>query len=404
MHDPYVTALLNKFFAGNISSDEKLVLARWLQEADESEVRLMTERAWNEFDPGETWASDRADTVLRSILRNADISESLPPAKVVSINRRRWTRTAVASSILLLFCTTAFFLFFNPGNHSGTAANAISPPADPPLPALSSAHAVITLSNGDKIVLDSAGSGVLANQRNSEIIKTSDGRVVYRYDGHGKGEEQYNTLDVPAGSQIVRLQLSDGSTVVLNAASSITYPVSFTDSTRKVEVRGEAYFEVVKDTGRKFFVVADGVVTEVLGTHFNVSAYQDDDAKKITLLEGSVAVSYGGDNVKLKPGQQVKMESLSSGRAKMKVVYDVDTDAEIAWKEGLFVFNKTDIRAVMRQISRWYNVNVQFEENLSVFISGSISRRENVIEVLKMLELTDEVHFEMSGKDVLVTR
>jgi transmembrane sensor len=264
--------------------------------------------------------------------------------------------------------------------------------------------AMLTLSDGSIIALDSARTGPLTQQGNTKVAKLSNGQLAYQEASSDKlratSELLYNTLTTPRGGQY-RLILPDGTGVWLNAASSITYPTAFNGDERVVRITGEVYFEVRKDPMHPFKVTfnpsADSGSVEVLGTHFNINAYSDEATVKTTLLEGSVRVVSKTATL-LKPGQQVQLDN--SGHATL--LPDVDLDEVIAWKNGRFHFEDADIRTVMRQIARWYDVEVVFEGKIATekFV-GDIPRNSRLSEVFKILELSN-VHFKVEDKRVTV--
>jgi transmembrane sensor len=268
-----------------------------------------------------------------------------------------------------------------------TVIKDIAPPAG--------TNATILLANGQRIVLDSVNTGAIATQGNTLIKKEEEGQIVY----NGKvGEEiQYNTLTIPRGGKVISITLSDGTRVWLNSESSLRYPVTFHNYERKVELTGEAYFEVTKDPGKKFIVAHNNVMTEVLGTHFNVNTYADEKDIKVTLLEGAVKVKKGTNSHILKPGQQA---SVAEG---ITINDNVNLDQVVAWKEGKFSFGEaTPIRVVMNQLARWYDIEVEFEGNVEGRPGGTISRNLPVSKVLKMLKMTGVFEFRIVGKKVIV--
>ena len=207
----------------------------------------------------------------------------------------------------------------------------------------------------------------------------------------------YNTLSNPKGSTVINLQLSDGTKVWLNAASSLKYPVNFTTNERKVELTGEGYFEVAKDKNKKFLVIAGNTETVVLGTHFNISAYENETQIKTTLIEGSVKINSLGRSVQIRPGQQ----AITSDKT-MMINRGVNISEVLAWKNGLFQFNNTDIKTVMNAISLWYDVEVQYPKGIPKDkYWGSIRRDQNLSDVLKVLKESG-ARFTIEGKSVVV--
>jgi transmembrane sensor len=256
--------------------------------------------------------------------------------------------------------------------------------------------AVLTLSDGSSIVLDSARNGVLTQQSGAKILKLNNGQLVYNLIHEKPTGLAYNTLVTPKGGQY-EVVLPDGSKVWLNAASSLRYPTAFTGKDREVELKGEAYFEVAKNEEKPFRVRVNDIAVTALGTSFNVMAYPDEPVAKTTLEEGSIKVLRGSKGILLYPGQQARAEN-----NELKLVRGVDMEEVTAWKNGLFKFNGADIETVMRQISRWYNVDIAYEgAKTTNDFSGVISRNTNISNVLKILEYSG-VHFRIGNNTVTV--
>ena len=266
--------------------------------------------------------------------------------------------------------------------------------------------ATLRLGNGMVIQLDSTGSGQLAKQGNIQIVKLKAGQLVYKPGASLPDQSMHNTIMTPRGGQY-EIVLSDGTKVWLNAASSLQYPVSFSSAKREVELTGEAYFEVAPDQGKAFIVhISSGhpaekpTSIEVLGTSFDVMEYPDEPAMTTSLVNGSVKVIRGTSSVLLKPGEQA---SIKTGDPEgIHVVTDADMTGALAWKNGLFRFNGNDIQSVMRQISRWYDVDVRYEGDVSAHFLGTISRKADVTEVFRILKLTEAVDFKIEGKTIIV--
>jgi len=258
--------------------------------------------------------------------------------------------------------------------------------------------AVLTLGDGSSIVLDSISRGVLAQQGASKIIKLDSGRLAYNLLAEKPTGMVYNKLTTPRGGQY-HLVLSDGTQVWLNAASSLRYPAAFNGRDREVELTGEAYFEVAKDKSRPFKVqTVNDMEVNVLGTHFDIMTYEDEPVLKTTLLEGSVRVTKGTTGKTIRPGQQVR----SNAKGDLQVLDNVDLEEAVAWKNGYFQFHIADIETVMRQLSRWYDVDVYYEgKKPEGHFVGEISRNNNISDVLKMLEVNG-VHFRVEGRKLIV--
>ena len=383
--------LVDKYLANTISREE---LKELLHMADEQEdyAKLSTvlkghwetikERQDNEPD----W-----DTKFAAMMEEAGTERSV--VAMTKSNRANWFYRISAAIIISAVAVGGYFILFRSEKKQPVTISAQIVKKDIPAPA--SSNAILTLSNGKTILLDSASNGSLAVQGNIDVVKSADGQIVYN--GKANGEMQYNILTVPKGSKVAGITLADGTKLWLNAGSSVKYPVAFSGNERKVEITGEAYFEVAHNAAIPFKVQKDSMQVTVLGTHFNVNAYEDETDIKVTLLEGAVKINKGKAVGLLKPGQQA-----SIGRG-IKTFNEVDTDEAVAWINGKFQFGEAaDITSVMKQISRWYNVDIEYKGTVAGHIGGTISRTENVSQVLKMLEMTGVVTFKMNDKKIVV--
>ncbi len=306
---------------------------------------------------------------------------------------RRWM---MAAAVLLVF-GTAFYFYNQPMK---------KPPVIATLPVThdltpGTNKATLTLADGTTIDLDAARNGVLGQQGKTRLIKSRNEQLVYQPNGQNEGA-QYNLLTTPRGGQY-QLQLPDGSKVWLNAATSLRYPTSFTGGDRVVELKGEAYFEITADASKPFKVKvlkggapeAEPLQVEVLGTHFNIMDYDEEPAISTTLLEGLVRVSKGGRTVLVKPGEQARL-----GRNEELRVTAADTEEAIAWKEGMFRFKDAGIGEVMRQLARWYDVDVVYVNGVPRDrFQGEMYRNVNASKILKVLEASG-VHFTVEGKKI----
>jgi len=258
--------------------------------------------------------------------------------------------------------------------------------------------AVLTLSDGSHVVLDSAGKGTIASQGATHVVKLDDGKLAYN---NGSDEKStalaYNTLTTPAAGEF-QVTLPDGSKVWLNNASSLRYPVAFTGKTREVELKGEAYFEIAPNAHQPFKVKVGETLVDVLGTSFNITAYSDESNIKTTLLTGGVQVSNRDVRTVLKPGEQAQVNETG----KLKVLKDVDVDGVVAWKNGWFHFEHADLKTVMRMLARWYDVDVVYEGTApDRQFGGDIERKLNLSQVLEILQ-KNQVRFEIDGKRITV--
>lgn len=311
---------------------------------------------------------------------------------------RPWRKYAAAACLAALMATAGYFIF-SAGNRQQRSSQPTV--AFNVIPGNTN-KAILTLGNGTSIVLDSAANGRLTDQEGATVTKPEDGYVTYLKDDTAHGSVHltaYNTIRTPGGGTY-KIVLSDGTGVWLNAASTLTFPVVFTGTERTVTISGEAYFEVAKNARMPFRVNAHGAVIEVLGTHFNISAYSDDPLNHTTLLEGKIRLVKGGKSVVLKPGQQARY---SEDGGAISIIEQVGADEAIAWKNGSFNFNNQDLVTVMNQISRWYNVNVKYEgRKPDVSILGMMNRNTDLATVLKSLELTSGIHFTLEKGSIII--
>ncbi|WP_159452659.1 FecR family protein [Pedobacter nyackensis] len=323
-----------------------------------------------------------------------------PDAEIEKASRplSGYFKYSIAAAVLIVV-SAVFYFYINSGttNQKGLTAqhqgNDVQPGGN---------KAILTLADGSKVSLTDADNGELARQAGMVVTKTKDGQLVYEVsdDMAGTTEVVYNTISTPAGGQY-QINLPDGTTVWLNALSSLKYPIAFKDAVRKVVLTGEGYFEVAKNQRQPFVVSTNGAgkaqdVT-VLGTHFNINSYQNEGVTKTTLLEGSVKVaSSSRDHVMLNPGQQSILKNT------FKVV-EIDATQFIDWRNGNFVFNDESIESIMRKLERWYDVDVVYQGKIpDVDFGGEISRSKKLSEVLKVLETTRTVHFKIEGRRVTV--
>lgn len=339
----------------------------------------------------EEWPSDAI--VEQSLKSTFEVIKSGTKKHSKVIPFARWW---AAAAILIALASTAYFLVNQNGTDSVSeiasqfSAQDVKPGGN---------RAVLTLADGSTIILDSVQNGLLSTQGSAQVVKLQNGNIVYQIE---KGKEQkqlaYNTISTPRGGQY-QLQLSDGSKVWLNAASSITFPSSFPGKDREVTITGEAYFEVAHDPGKPFHVIVDNMEVNVLGTHFNINAYGDNGDIKTTLLQGSVGVKYDHASVIIKPGEQVSAKE--EGHT-LKVIKGVDLDEVVAWKNGFFSFRHSCIRDITRQLSRWYNIDVEYDDDIrNQEFTGKIDRSLSLDEVLKILEKTG-VRYRIEGHRKLI--
>jgi len=429
-----IKELILKYLREEISDTQRLELDIWLAESPDNQ--LLFEEVSDPVRVAEALAKMDAlheDEVWDRINGHGEARWSRVKEQPNSAPRRigRYWRVAVAIVLLL----GAGGYLWQQRWHS-KAVPLAQAPAVRDLPPGSN-KAVLTLGNGTQVLLDSAHDGTLAEQGNTTVVKTDSGRLAYNITKEKPTAVLYNTLATPRGGQY-QLMLPDGTKAWLNAASSIRYPTDFIGPERRVEVSGEVYFEVSKNAFQPFKVsVDDQMEVGVLGTSFNINAYEDEEGIKTTLLEGSVnvrAVSVPGSNsivgvktnrdklsVLLKPGQQAQVVGLKTNngsgntnngssttnngsKEQIKVLSDVDVAGVVAWKNGLFAFSNADLPTVMRQLARWYNVDVSYEGSIpkdEFEFSGEIGKRLTLDQVLKVLTKT-RVHYTIDGNKLTI--
>lgn len=246
-------------------------------------------------------------------------------------------------------------------------------------------RATLTLADGSVVVLDTLQSGSISNQGNANVLKSGDGELLYRVQAAGsESVVMVNKVSTPRGGQY-RVLLSDGTAVWLNAASSLKYPVAFNGKERKVELIGEGYFEVAQDAQKPFIVNIGGMDVKVLGTSFNINGYSDEDDLKVTLVEGKVEVDATGQRALLFPGNQARLGFQSQ---KLDVIKSADVAAATAWKNGYFDLNGLDLQQMLRQISRWYNIDIEYQGIIpKLQFGGKIQKSlplSSVVDILKM--------------------
>jgi transmembrane sensor len=330
--------LLQKYRAGNCTHSENEFVEKWYNQ-------LIETGEWQ-------WDEGEKDTIQRIIESRLMKQVDGTSKKEVFYSMPRYLWWAAASVILLLG-TFSYFLFFHKTMKPAMTAKVLSHDVKAP----QSNKAMITLANGQKIYLDDASNGALAIQGNIKLVKLASGKIAYQQNSSKvTAKMEYNTLSNPRGSRVINMALADGSKVWLNAGSSLTYPVTFMGNERKVSIIGEAYFEVAHDASRPFTVNNGSMNVRVLGTHFNVNAFEDDGNDiMVTLLEGSVKINYENATNFLKPGQQAVVTK------EIKVINDVDLDLVMAWKNGYFQFDNASLQNVLKEVSRWYDVEVVYE-------------------------------------------
>lgn len=403
MNKERIIAIMERAHARQATDEELQELADALdQDADGSVTSFMEE--WLEQDrpgialPGE----ERANAMMTDILEAGRIIDAPGDETSAKISPLiRYGRVvAAAAAVLLLAGASYYFLWRQPvPTQPVIVSTGPGKPTPEGLPA--GKKAVLTLANGATLTLDEQHKDTITRQGNTAIVKEEEGRVVYQ-SGQiaATGLKLLNKVSTPRGGQY-RVDLADGTRVWLNAASSLLFPVDFNGSERVVELEGEAYFEVAQNSSQPFIVKAEQTTVQVLGTHFNVSAYGDETLQKTTLLEGKVQVLAGNARYQLQPGQQVIFDKKGTAA---KLVRNANIDEAVAWKNGYFQFSGADVTTLLRDISRWYNIEVVFHgEPTGCELSGKIDRNIRLPSIVAALR-EGGVHCTLEGNKLVVTQ
>lgn len=383
--------LLPKFAAGNASASERAAFNEWLKGLSPEAFREVLAQ-YEALLATQQQNGPHNEILLQGIL--AKLKDETQTATLRTLNVRRWIPYAAAITVMLGIGT---WWMLNRQPSAVTPATEITTAAVPDLPP-GKEGALLTLADGRTIVLDSLAPGAISADSNNRIM-LRQGSLDYAHwqQANGNASTQYNTMQTPRGRQF-QLTLPDGTRVWLNAMSSIRFPVTFPGNSREVTITGEAYLEVEKDAARPFIVHSNGITTEVLGTAFNVNAYGDEDATRITLINGKVLVRDEDQRTTLKPGTQATCNNRNIR------LTEVDTDQAIAWKNGIFNFHQTSLQSAMRQIARWYDVEIEYGKDVpAITFAGKIQRNLSLKQILKGLE-DEQVHFTIAGKKLIVSK
>lgn len=373
--------LLAKVFRGEATEEEAQKIQEWYNEEDEKPNPLST--------------AELAES--KSIIYNKSIAELGFNKKNTKTYKLGLKPYFIAATLFLIGIGGYYYYHFTQAQAPQHYTKLLKADIGP-----GGANATLELSNGQVIALDQLQIGHAINQEGYHIEKLADGQLIFEIESNTKHLTKANTIRTPAGGQY-QIRLPDGSEVWLNAKTSITFPANFNIQKREIELDGEAYFSIakqqIKGKSIPFIVKSNQQVVEVLGTQFNVSNYKDENQIKTTLYEGSIKVSPNLNSSArlLKPGEQ---SNLINGTLNIS---EADLEQALAWKNGDFIFNNEDLFSIMKKISRWYDVEVSYEnipEHL--YFSGAVSRYKNLSEALKIMELTGKVKFKIEGRRVLV--
>ncbi|HWZ36464.1 MAG TPA: FecR family protein [Mucilaginibacter sp.] len=369
------------------------IVKRYLNgEASEDEVNIL-EKYYHHFsdepDVLEQFTANELNELDRYLKSRIELHIAKLEKPVIPIYRNRYLQIAAAMLLSLMpFLWYAHIKQNQPVITNQNTKHDFAPGIN---------KAILTLANGSTIVLNNVKNGTVSRQSNINVIKMGN-QLSYRSTDEKNGVVAYNTVTIPRGGKYQQIILADGTRVWLNTASSLRFPTFFGGKERDVELTGEAYFEVAKNKKKPFNVITANQHIKVLGTHFNVNAYADESVTKTTLLEGSVKLYSGDKSIRIAPGQQSVLE-VQKG---FKINNGLDLDEVMAWKNDMFQFDEADIQTIMRQVGRWYDVDVVFNGPISTrTYHGRISRNSNSSEVLKILELSG-VNFTIEGRKIVV--
>jgi transmembrane sensor len=384
--------LLKQWHDHTLPAHDQNELLSLLERSDlEYPITEEMKEIWDATPTAELFKPEQKETMLTAIIHYEQ-------------PRRIKYRYRIRAAVLLGVILAGFFLLQQPQKTKSLAKKAFSPAvnvADVSAPATN--KAILTLSDGKQITLEDVKEGHITNEEQVNVVKLNDGQLVY---SGSSAEVKWHTLTVPEGSKPIRLTLADGSHVTLNVASSITYPTAFSGDNRQVSMTGEAYFEVahlsspITGSGKKpFIVTTNSLSVEVKGTKFNVNAYGDEETIKTTLVEGAVNIVSEDQQMAIAPGEQAIVTTGTKSRIKLKKNGDVEE--AMAWINGKFHFHNADVEAVMRQVARWYDVEVKFTAKPKMRFGGQIDRNSTLRQMLTILE-TSGLNFTLDGNIVTI--
>lgn len=377
--------LYRKFIDGNATEEERQDFFAWLEDGRKNEeLEYLIDREILSKLPDEELSPVEKEMMLTHIF-NSEMPDK--DGVAARSTRRNATWLAVAASVCVAIFGLSYYLL-NVGPKLEITQNYL-PGGD---------KAVLKLANGKTVVLSGNEHRSISLDDGSTII--AEGNIL-TFENRKENDASVqdtgrNLLATPAGGKY-NVILPDGTKVWLNASSSISYPNRFSNASRAVEITGEAYFEVFHDSGRPFKVLSKNQMVTVLGTHFNINAYGDEPVTQTVLLQGSVKVTSAGKEKLLKPGQ---MSSLTNNEIHIS---DVDAEEAVAWREDYFEFSNTNVAAAMRQLSRWYNVEIQCSEAIAKeTITGRISQQKTLKQVIEMIQASREINVTQKGRRIMV--
>ncbi len=404
MNDAKLKRLLQMYFDNTISYADFMELLEYLKDADTNKLEdYISEDLLNQ-NQGPDFDKAMSKDIWKRITSDARYHVNEEPLTsrqhaVIKFYRKTWVQLAA----VLLVVFAAGLLIYNRQLARPVIERHYTQQKKDVVILPGSTKAILTTDNGQQLILEQAANGLLVKSGSAKVLKTHSGQLVYNAEQKQAVSAQqvsYNTLTTPRGGEY-QVILADGTKVWLNAASSITYPAAFNGPERRVKLSGEAYFEVAKNAGKPFYVNTAGGEIRVLGTHFNISAYADDNAMAATLLEGSVQITKNQSSLMLKPGQQAV---IAHGSDQINVT-EARLDEVMAWKNGYFVFDEDNIAGIMKKVARWYDVDVQYRDSFDgLKFGGTFHRSKGISELLHYLEKIGNIHFLITERRITVTR
>lgn len=396
MDNNQLRQLLSQYFDNVISRADCERLLQYLDETDPAPVSGIIDEVLNQKRPTAPFAEAQRNRIYDRLMTNIEErNEPAPTEKSVPARARWWIRVAAAWVAVV---SIGLLIYYTGSKSVSLPETAVG--SDILLP--DDTQAILTLADGQTIVLHDSMDGILASQAGIAIRRTKDGSILYEPQSMSVAEKEipFNTFRTPKGYSH-QLTLPDGTRVWLNTASSIHFPVIFNGNDRQVTLTGEAYFEVAHDASKPFRVAANGSMIHVLGTHFNVSAYSDEEHVVATVLEGAVNVSRNGSNVELKPGEQAMVDS-QTGRIRQS---KIDVQSVMAWKNGYFRFDNEPIESIINQVSKWYDIEkVEYRGQFDDRFTGTFQRSKSITQLFRHLERIAPITFSVEGKEVVIMK
>lgn len=390
MTNGIIRELLQKYVSDSLSAEEAHRLQQLLHEEAGSKVETELRNMFLEGAHDLPESLDWKERLRHSVLQRIRTEDDKYHGKQRKLSKSHWMGYAA------IFILAAFGLYLMSNNRAASPEIAKTYKGEPSEIKHRGDIASLTLADGTVVALDSTRQGILAQQGTVRLTASGGGMLAYKANTLSSGELLMNTLHTPSGGQY-KLELSDGTMVWLNAASSLRFPASFSGSQRSVELTGEAYFEVAKNKNKPFVVSTPTVKIQVLGTRFNVKEYDTEQQARTTLCEGSIKISQGNSTELLIPGQQAVSQS-----GNLSILKNVNMEQALAWKNGIFYFDGADLRAIMQEIERWYDIKVIYPKQPPEFkFRGKLPRNLSLAQVLKVLAET-EVRYNLKDRNLTI--